>query len=242
MSRRLIALFLLTIGPAKAGMTSIVLSDLAEARIEVISFFILIYLLLTLVVKFLWNKLAQGIPAIPKINFRRALCLMLVSGLFMYVILTMISGARELMTPGAWEKEGISYRLKSKGNPRKEQIQTLRDALWKHAEDHDGRFPSGRLDPAIPYKKRKVPDGAGFYSFLAPEAEGEIMSSSHRRPERRAMSYWKAETLSCGRARRWNEKLRRNDEKTYFSTWGHHPTHDFGSHLFCIDHHIIFVG
>ena len=174
-SRRLITLFLLTIGPAKAGMTSIVLSDLAEARIEVISFFILIYLLLTLVVKFLWNKLAQGIPAIPKINFRRALCLMLVSGLFMYVILTMISGARELMTPGAWEKEGISYRLKSKGNPRKEQIQTLRDAIWKHAEDHDGRFPSGRLDPAIPHKKWKVPEGAGFYSFLAPEADGEIL-------------------------------------------------------------------
>jgi len=27
-------------------------------------------------------------------------------------VLTMISGARELMTPGAWEKDGAIYRLK----------------------------------------------------------------------------------------------------------------------------------
>lgn len=175
MKFRSIAILFLTIGSAQAGMTSIVLSDLAEARIEVISFFILIYLLLTVVVKFLWNKLAQGIPAIPKINFRRALCLMLVSGLFMYVILTMISGARELMPPGAWEKEGISYRLKSKGNPRKEQIQALRDALWKHAEENEGRFPSGRLDPAIPKARWRVPEEAGFYSYLPPEANGKIL-------------------------------------------------------------------
>ena len=147
MNYRILAILFLTIGSAKAGMTSIVLSDLAEARIEVISFFIFIYLLLTLVVKFLWNKLAQGIPAIPKINFRRALCLMLVSGLFMYVILTMISGARELMTPGAWEKEGISYRLKSKGNPRKEQIEALRNAILQHATANEGNYPHGRFEP-----------------------------------------------------------------------------------------------
>lgn len=162
-------------GSAKAGMTSIVLTDLAEARIEVISFFIFLYLLLTLVVKFLWNRLARGIPSIPVINFRKALCLMLVSGLFMYVILTMISGARELMTPGAWEKEGISYRLATSGNPRKDQISQLRDSLWEYAENHDGRFPNGRIDPAIPRARWIVPDGSGFYSFLPPEAPGKIL-------------------------------------------------------------------
>ncbi len=79
------------------------------------------------------------------------------------------------MTPGAWEKEGISYRLKSKGNPRKEQIQALRDALWKHAEENEGRFPSGRLDPAIPKARWRVPEEAGFYSYLPPEANGKIL-------------------------------------------------------------------
>ena len=29
-----------------------------------------------------------------------------------HVVLAMISGARELMTPGAWEKHGATYRLK----------------------------------------------------------------------------------------------------------------------------------
>jgi hypothetical protein len=33
-------------------------------------------------------------------------------GLLFLLILTMISGARELMTPGAWEKHGSTYRLK----------------------------------------------------------------------------------------------------------------------------------
>ena len=27
------------------------------------------------------------------------------------IVLTMISGARELMTPGAWERNGVTYRL-----------------------------------------------------------------------------------------------------------------------------------
>lgn len=168
-------LFLLGSSTARAGMTSIVLTDLAEARIEVISFFIFLYLLLTLVVKTLWNRLAKGIPSIPVINFRKALCLMLVSGLFMYVILTMISGARELMTPGAWEKEGISYRLSASGNPRKDQISKLRDALWEYSETHDGRFPNGRLDPEIPGERWLLPDGNGYYSFVPPEAPGIVL-------------------------------------------------------------------
>jgi hypothetical protein len=33
-------------------------------------------------------------------------------GLLFLLILTMISGARELMTPGAWEKHGSTYELK----------------------------------------------------------------------------------------------------------------------------------
>ena len=166
----------LATGAAQAGMTSFVLTDLAEARIEVISFFIVVYLLLTLVVKYLWNRLAKGIPAIPRIGFGKALCLMLVSGLFMYVILTMISGARELMTPGAWEKKGISYRLSGDGgDPRKEKISELKNALWSYAEVHEGRFPTGQFDEALPKSLWKLPDGSGLYSFLAVEAPGKVL-------------------------------------------------------------------
>ena len=37
------------------------------------------------------------------------------TGLLFYVVLTMISGARELLTPGVWEKQGTGYRLR--GDP-----------------------------------------------------------------------------------------------------------------------------
>lgn len=36
-------------------------------------------------------------------------------GLLFIVVLAMISGARELMTPGAWEKQGATYRLAGEG-------------------------------------------------------------------------------------------------------------------------------
>ncbi len=36
---------------------------------------------------------------------------MIIWGLLFVLVLTMISGARELMTPGAWEKEGFTYVL-----------------------------------------------------------------------------------------------------------------------------------
>ena len=176
MIRKLVLIFALATGAAHAGMTSFVLTDLAEARIEVISFFVVVYLLLTLVVKFLWNRLAKGIPAIPRIGFGKTLCLMLVSGLFMYVILTMISGARELMTPGAWEKEGISYRLSDEGGDvRKEKITELKKALWSYAEENEGRFPTGQFDEGLPKSVWKLPDGSGLYSFLPVEAPGRIL-------------------------------------------------------------------
>ena len=129
---------------SQAGMTVITLRDVAEARIQSISFFIFIYLILAWAVKRLWNYLAKSFEWMPVINFGKALCLMLVSGLFLYVILTMISGARELMTPGAWEKKGIGYQLQNdavKDKKRQQSLADLREALWLHANAHDGVFP-----------------------------------------------------------------------------------------------------
>jgi hypothetical protein len=63
-------LLLLSTGVAQAGMTSIVLTDLAETRIEVISFFIVGYLALTLVVKFLsvnQNQRAESATSFSKV-------------------------------------------------------------------------------------------------------------------------------------------------------------------------------
>jgi hypothetical protein len=56
----------------------------------------------------------------PRLNLARAACLtLLISSLFV-VVLTMISGARELLTPGAWEKDGATYTL----TPTSDESQT----------------------------------------------------------------------------------------------------------------------
>jgi len=126
-------------------MTVITLTDVAKMRIESLSFFIAAYLLMALFVKWLWNYLAQSFDKLPALNYKRALALALISGLFLYVVLTMISGARELLTPGAWQKKGYGYKLEesaTSGPDRSAQALLLRDALWQFSKQNNGQFPS----------------------------------------------------------------------------------------------------
>lgn len=158
--------------PAQAGMTVITLTDIAKARLQSISFFCFVYLLLALGVMALWNYLAKSFQWMPKINYRRALALMLVSGLFLYVILTMISGARELMTPGAWNKQGIGYELSNgikipSKSERKNSIHTLKKKLWAYAQEHEGKLPSGIFDKSLQPRDWALPDVPGYYAYLA---------------------------------------------------------------------------
>ncbi|MFD2159934.1 hypothetical protein ACFSW8_13585 [Rubritalea tangerina] len=146
--------FFLLCGVARAGMTVITLTDVAEMRLQSLSFFIASYLLMALFVKWLWNYLAKSFEKIPHLKYRQALALALVSGLFLYVILTMISGARELLTPGAWQKNGYGYKLK---DTSKELHQVdlfpiafeLRDSLMESAKRHDGAFPASLFTDAM---------------------------------------------------------------------------------------------
>lgn len=100
------------ISMAHAGMPSINLTDVAKARLNSISFFFALFLVLSLLVKFLWNSLAKDFPRLPRMSYPRAIAAVALWGLLFMLVLTMISGARELMTPGAWEKQGATYRLK----------------------------------------------------------------------------------------------------------------------------------
>ena len=105
-------LLLAAASPAHAGMPSFNLTDLAKARLDTISFFIALLLVLALVVKGLWNYLGRDFTKLPRMTYRKALAAVTLWGLLFLLVLTMISGARELMTPGAWEKQGATYRLK----------------------------------------------------------------------------------------------------------------------------------
>lgn len=101
--------------PAHAGMPSYTLTDLAKARLDTISFFLVLVLVLALLVKFLWNYLARDFSKLPRMTYPKALVAVTLWGLLFLLVLTMISGARELMTPGAWEKQGATYKLKDGG-------------------------------------------------------------------------------------------------------------------------------
>lgn len=145
-------------GVAQAGMPSISLTEAAGARLDVISFFLMGFLLCALLLKWAWNLLAADFPRLPPLRYKHALGLLLVSSLFLYVVLTMISGARELMTPGAWVKKGATYQIATPDrdpNPwldsaRLAALENLRDALWKYAREHDGKLPAHREIPGIP--------------------------------------------------------------------------------------------
>lgn len=158
-------------------MTVITLTDVAEARLQSISFFCVVYLLLALGVMILWNYLAKSFDWMPRINYRRALALMLVSGLFLYVILTMISGARELLTPGAWKKQGIGYELRSgeslpEKETRKEAIHKLKNLLWGYAREHDGKLPNGIFDKSFDAYHWALPEVTGYYAYIPTENVG----------------------------------------------------------------------
>ncbi len=95
-----------------AGMPMpVTLTDVASARLDTLSFFAVVFLASALAVRFIWNRLRADFPVLPFLSYSRSLGLILLVGLLFNVVLTMISGARELLTPGAWEKHGVTYRL-----------------------------------------------------------------------------------------------------------------------------------
>lgn len=134
---------------AVAGMTSWTLTEVAGARLDAISFFLFLFFVCAWLIKWSWNVLAASFPTLPRIGYKQALAFMLVSSLFLYVILTMISGARELMTPGAWTKVGASYQITPPErdpkpwleNARIKALERLRDVLWEYARTHEGQLP-----------------------------------------------------------------------------------------------------
>ncbi len=143
-------------GVAQAGMPSYSLTDVARMRIETISFFLLVVLLSAWAIQGLWNGLRKDITKMPRLSYRGALFGTVLWGLLCLCVLTMISGARELLTPGAWEKNGSTYQLAGSVDEsadgdvepavtlaeRELQLMRLQKELWNYAADHDGGFPA----------------------------------------------------------------------------------------------------
>lgn len=97
-----------------AGMPSLTLSDAANLRLSGISFFLLLLLVTAAGFQLVWNYLRRDFGRLPYLTYRMSLAAVLLLGLLFNIILLMIAGTRELMTPGAWEKSGITYKLRDK--------------------------------------------------------------------------------------------------------------------------------
>jgi hypothetical protein len=156
---------------ADAGMPSITLTDVARMRVQTISFFLVLLLLSSLCVQLLWNRLRRDFTSLPRLTYGKALGVVVLWGLLFVLVLTMISGARELMTPGAWEKQGLTYRLTDKPatapaaddsyeQERRERLETLRGVLQQYARAHDGRYPPGTADAGIADELWVAPDAS----------------------------------------------------------------------------------
>jgi hypothetical protein len=158
---------------ARAGMPMVTLSEIASMRLEAISFFLSVFLMSSGLVWKIWNSARKDFPWLPHLSYWRATGLVALWGLLFLLVLTMISGARELMTPGAWHKQGLTYKLvdddqaaKAIANQpeleRRRSLDRLRAALWTYARHHAGKFPANNSPPEIPDEVWVVPDPSGM--------------------------------------------------------------------------------
>lgn len=156
-------LLLFQVNTAHAGMTVYDLTDVARLRLEDISFFAFLLLLATLGIRFLWNFLARDFPRLPRLTFAKALSLTALLSLLMLLLLVMISGAREILTPGAWYRQASHYRPSDIGNRemRQQSMESLRAALMQYAYTHEGHFPPHDYVSEIPSKIWESPDNTG---------------------------------------------------------------------------------
>jgi hypothetical protein len=197
---------LLLVLPAPAGMPSplptepeyvvrkvLRLDDTPLKRLQAISFFLLVSVLAAAVVRWLWNYLRRDFPKLPRLSFGKALAGVFLWGLLFVVVLTMISGARELMTPGAWKKQGFTYKLadepgrSTEPSPetlRRQHLENLRTALWQFAATHKGRFPRSDELTALAADLWEVPESGGMrYLYVAGQSAGHAPTLLVYEPE-----------------------------------------------------------
>jgi hypothetical protein len=158
-----VLMLLLAEGVCHAGMPSFTLREIYRLRFQDLSFFILLLFASAFLFQLTWNYAVKGFGAIPKMNYWRALSLSFILGMAMLLVLTIISGIREVLTPGAWHKQGSTYRLNDPAQEpaRKRSLEHLRVALFEYARAHEGRFPPHDLVPEIPEKMWESPDENG---------------------------------------------------------------------------------
>jgi hypothetical protein len=157
-----------------------VLNDTALGRLQALSFFLLGFLLSAAAVRVLWNYLQRDFASLPRLSYGKSLALVFLWGLLFVIVLTMISGARELMTPGAWTKQGFTYKLTDGAKQtseavRRQHLEKLRTALLHFAATHQGRFPWPDEVTAIASDLWEIPESGGRrYTYVAGQSASHL--------------------------------------------------------------------
>ena len=151
----------------------------------------------------------------PRLSYGKAVGLAALWGLLSALVLTMISGARELMTPGAWEKKGATYQLvdearSKRPQERRERLELLKAALWKYADAHEGRFPPTQADPEIEAILWKAPDPSGMTYFYITGRDKTANAAAAAR-------------LRAGPVRRRSARTLRGRRHPHYDVRRHHP-------------------
>lgn len=184
-------LLILTSESADAGMGYPTISDFGRLRLKTLSFFLVAFLLFSYLFHICWHQIRNAIPRLPKLSFRQSMGMMFLWGLVFIVVLIMISGARELMTPGAWKKNGFTYQLteasrSEKGlsvvnsdlaNEKINSLLKLKVELMQFAENNSGRFPSEEEYKSWTYDLKKIPNTLGATWVYVPESTIEDSKS-----------------------------------------------------------------
>ena len=188
------ALIALPINGLLAGMPvpMWVLTEVGKGRLSSISFFLMGLLVSALVVRWMWNWLQADFPKLPRLTYGKSLAAVSLWGVCFILVLTMISGARELLTPGAWKVSGATYSLTTNGSSSKsgdstadttllsertKKLEALRFALWQFAATHAGHFPSEAEAGEMTGSLWEVPDPSAMrYVYIA----GLEATSAHR--------------------------------------------------------------
>ena len=166
---------------AHAGMPSVNLTDLGRTRLSALSFFALGFLVSAWGIQRLWYLLQRDFPTLPQLTFSAAAGVVFLWGMLFVLVLTMISGTRELMTPGAWEKQGLTYKLSDADDAvagptpdenllrrRKHRLQKLHAALLHYAARHEGHYPSDAEANAIDPEAWMLPGRLGVRYIYFP--------------------------------------------------------------------------
>ncbi len=170
-------LLMLNAGSVFAGMPTVRLTPEVRGHLSGISSSLFVVLIVaSFLIFFCWNRFVRG-TELPKISWFKSIIVALLGGILFCLILVMIAGSRELLTPGAWKQNGVLYELadnqkdladmsaydpvtlvpmndlpESLAAARYAAVVRLRNELVRFQHDHFGRLPENIVisdfDPA----------------------------------------------------------------------------------------------